>query len=189
MMNSPYFKSAEYYFLQSNTIVPSSSACNNLIIYYEKTEQHEKLFHWFFTSLKYGFNFVYAKKVLKLLPKLELVEQIAFLSNVELLYKYTTDAEQFLFYVDCMNVLSQRLRAIMQQDRSLSLLRNVFQQIVKFPTEPLFKRHVTQVIGSNIMFTSNYSKKDDKYMEDCLKSLPKHECIYRWQTAIRASGK
>ena len=168
MMNSPYFNSAEYYFLQSNSIVPSSSACNNLILYYEKTEQHEKLFHWFFTSLKYGFNFFYAKKVLKLLPKLELFEQIAFLSNVELVYKHTTDAEQFLFYVDCMNGLSQRLRAIMQQDRSINLLRNVFQQIIQFPTEPSFKRHVTQVIGSNIMFTANYSKKDEKYMEDCL---------------------
>jgi len=168
MMNCPYFNSAEYYFLQSNSIIPSSSACNNLIIYYEKIENYEKLFHWFFTSLKYGFNFVYAKKVLKLLSKLELFEQIAFLSNIELLYKYTTDAEQFLFYVDCMNMLSQRLRTIMQHERALNLLRNVFQQVVKFPTESSFKRHVAQVIGSNIMFTANYSIKDINYLEDCL---------------------
>jgi len=33
------------------------------------------------------------------------------------------------------------------------------------------------------------TKRETEYMGDCLKSLPKHECIYRWQSAIRASGK
>lgn len=32
-------------------------------------------------------------------------------------------------------------------------------------------------------------KRESDFMEDCLKSLPKYECIYRWQTAIKDYNK
>lgn len=41
----------------------------------------------------------------------------------------------------------------------------------------------------SVTYYGKEEKRESEYMQDCLKSLPKHECLYRWQTAIRPSGK
>jgi predicted O-linked N-acetylglucosamine transferase (SPINDLY family)/GR25 family glycosyltransferase involved in LPS biosynthesis len=168
MMKSNYYRTADYCFLQSYKIVQSDAACNNLIMYYEKMENYNKMFEWFLTSLKYGFNAARAKQIMGHIKKIGLFEMISFLSNCEMYYKHTQDVDEFIFYCDCLVVLAQKYRLVMEHEKAITLLRRTFEKLTHFPCDMSIKRLHLKCIGSNILFSSNYSQKESCYFQDCL---------------------
>jgi len=168
LMQSTYHRASEHYFLQSYNIVPSIASANNLTMYYEKVEKYDKMFEWYIKSLKFKFDQLLATKVIKYLDKLELFDIVSFLTNCQLLLQYTRDIDEFLFYCDCVNSLALRYRLVMNQEKAIESLRKLYKQIIDFPCDISKKRTIMKCISTNILFTSNYLKKEAQYFQDCL---------------------
>jgi len=168
MMKSNYYRTADYCFLQSYKIIQSEAACNNLIMYYEKMENYSKMFEWFLTSLKYGFNVTRVKQIMGHIKKFGLFEMISFLSNCEMFFKHTQNEDELIFYCDCVVILAQKYRLILEQEKAITLLKRAFEKLIQFPCDMSIKRMHMKCIGSNILFSSNYSYKGPLYFQDCL---------------------
>lgn len=168
MMKSDYYRTADYCFLQSYKIIQSQAACNNLIMYYEKMENYSKMYEWFITSLEYGFSLTRAKHIMGHIKKLGLFEMISFLSNCEMYFKHTRNEEELIFYCDCATILAQKYRLILEHDKAITLLRQTFEKLTLFTRPMPSKRLHMKCIGSNILFSSNYSYKGPQYFQDCL---------------------
>jgi len=159
---------AERAYKTSWDIIQSKDSCKNIFQMYNHLEDIENMVVWFRTyAINYGINFEQIYIIMRDYSKLKFIDRLFILEYIMNVVSQLNDKRIIELYADVTVRLSNVYSLLGKHNQSIQLYRST---INKFKHSNLAKANqpAFKTLLSNLIFTSNYSNKDEHYMEDCL---------------------